>query len=289
MSQSKRLKMIIVDIFGGLGNQMFQYATALRLALHMNTELVLNTSMLKHDKKRSFALKPFWINNQIIEFDIHNASALKKYIYGIPNKINRYKELEEFVYDSNLKSLKGDHHISGYWQNPLYFEDIREVITSVFSLKGLSLEFIKMQKAIRKMPSLSLHVRRGDFIKSVSVQRHHDVCGIQYYINAIDTFRQLYGSDQHSLFIFSDDPNWCLQHFEHYKNVHFVKSLTDTEELILMSECHHNITANSTFSWWGAWLNKHPDKIVISPEVWLKNTDLKYQYLLPEEWVKLGV
>lgn len=281
--------MIIADIFGGLGNQMFQYATAYRLALNMNTELVLNTSALKYDTKRSFGLKPFWINNQVIDFNIQEASRLKKYVYGIPTKTNRYKEQEEFVYDPNLILLKGHYHISGYWQNPAYFEDIREVISSVFSLRSISLDFVKMRLAVREMPSLSLHVRRGDFIGNPSINSIHDVCDIHYYINAIETFRQLFGTDQHSLFVFSDDPYWCRQHFAHYKNVHFVKSLTDAEELILMSECHHNITANSTFSWWGAWLNKNPDKIVITPETWLKNCDLKYQNLLPEKWVKLGV
>lgn len=280
--------MIIADIFGGLGNQMFQYATAYRLALNMNTELVLNTSALKYDTKRSFGLKPFWINNQVIDFDIQEASRLKKYVYGIPTKTIRYKEQEEFVYDPNLILLKGHYHISGYWQNPAYFEDIREVISSVFSLRSMSLDFVKTRLAIREMPSLSLHVRRGDFIENPSINSIHDVCDIHYYINAIETFRQLFGTDQHSLFVFSDDPYWCRQHFAHYKNVHFVKSLTDAEELILMSECHHNITANSTFSWWGAWLNKNPDKIVITPETWLKNCDLKYQNLLPEGWVKLN-
>lgn len=281
--------MIIANIYGGLGNQMFQYATAYRLALRMNTELVLNTKALKKNSLRSYALKPFWIKNQIIEFDIHEASTLKKYIYGIPNRIARYNEPEEFVFDPNLQLLNGDYHLNGYWQNPAYFEDIRNVISSVFSLRSLSPEFIKMRQAVREMPSLSIHVRRGDFIENPITSKIHDVCNIIYYFNAINTFRQLFGSNQHSLFVFSDDQNWCRQHFSNYSNVHFVSSLTDAEELLLMSECLHNITANSTFSWWGAWLNKNQDKIVITPEVWLKNCDLKYQYLLPEEWVKLGV
>ncbi|MFM6983685.1 MAG: alpha-1,2-fucosyltransferase [Chitinophagaceae bacterium] len=283
----KQNNMIIADIFGGMGNQMFQYATAYKLALMMNTELVLNTSALKKDIKRSYALKPFWINNQIIEFDIHDASTLKKYIYGVPNRISRYKEPAEFVYDTGLSLLKGDYHISGYWQNPAYFNDIREVISSIFSLRSPSSEFIKMQKAVREMPSLSLHVRRGDFVENSYISKIHDVCDIHYYVDAINTFRQMFGSDHYNLFVFSDDPGWCQQQFAQYSNVHIVRSLTDAEEMLLMSECHHNITANSTFSWWGAWLNKNPDKIVITPEVWLKNTNLQYQLILPEGWVKI--
>jgi hypothetical protein len=279
--------MIIVDLYGGLGNQMFQYAAAYRLALELNTELILNTHALKYDSRRSYALNAFWVNNQIIEFDVEHASALKKHLYGIPTLLTKHKEVEEFVHDQNLKFLTGHCHINGYWQNPDYFRDIKDVIASVFSLRSPSPGFLKLLHEIRAQPSISMHVRRGDFISHSLAQSKHDVCGYDYYCQALQLM-QVHGLTM-PVYIFSDDHYWCRQHFANLNNVHFVQTTSDAEDMILMAECRFNIIANSTFSWWAAWLNKHTDKVIIAPDPWLKNTLLPYQHLIPEEWMTLKV
>lgn len=280
--------MIIVDLFGGMGNQMFQYAAAYRLALAQNTELVLNTYALRHDRLRNFSLSPYWINNQIVDFYLPEASALKKYIYGIPGKIHHFNEKVEFEFDPEIIKLRDHQHLCGYWQNPKYFEDIREVIQSVYSLRSPSSAFLHLQKNIRSGLSVSMHIRRGDFLGKSFVRHKHDVCDVKYYEDAIQHINSLIEAD-YTLYIFSDDAYWSRQHFSKYNNVHFIQLPSDAEELILMSECRHNIIANSTFSWWAAWLNRHTDKIVIAPEPWLKNSSLPYQHLLPASWIQLKV
>jgi hypothetical protein len=282
--------MIIVDLYGGLGNQMFQYAAAYRLALELNTELILNTHALKYDSRRSYALHAFWVNNQIIEFDVEHASALKKHLYGIPTLLTKYKEVEEFVYDQNLKFLSGHCYINGYWQNPDYFRDIKDVIASVFSLRSPSPDYLKLLNEIRQQPSISMHVRRGDFISHSLAQSKHDICGYDYYINALGQMQALFQSKTTPVYIFSDDHFWCRQHFDKIKNVHFVKTSSDAEDLMLMAECNYNIIANSTFSWWAAWLNKHDDKIVMAPSQWLKDDfQVKSSNIILEDWQKLPV
>lgn len=280
--------MIIADVFGGMGNQMFQYATAYRLALHHNTELVLNTFGLKHDRKRRYSLAPFWINNHIVDFYIPEASALKKYMYGIPGKIKYYDEPVEFEYDHRLKQEEGHLFISGYWQNPRYFDDIQEVIHSIFSLRSPSIDFLKLQSEIRSGKSVSMHIRRGDFLSDAISRHKHDICHLSYYKDALELMGKQIG-ETFKLYIFSDDLVWSRQHFSDYPNVQFVHLNSDAEDLMLMSECQHNIISNSTYSWWAAWLNKHNNKIVIAPDPWLKNTLLPYQHILPESWQKLTI
>lgn len=280
--------MIIVDVFGGLGNQMFQYAAAYRLALLNNTELVISTYGLKHDKKRRYALAPFWINNHIVDFYIPEASSLKKYMYGIPGKIDYYEENIEFEFDAGLLEKNGHICLRGYWQNPRYFEDIREVIQSIFSLRSPSLEFLKHQSMLRSTTSVGMHIRRGDFLSDAISRHKHDICNLEYYKHALDRMRAQIGIP-FKLYIFSDDLIWSRQHFSEYPDVQFIQLNSDAEDLMLMSECQHNIISNSTYSWWAAWLNKHPGKIVIAPDPWLKNTHLPYHNILPDSWHKLKV
>ena len=127
--------------------------------------------------------------------------------------------------------------------------------------------------------TVSLHIRRGDYLKQ---QHNHPVQSLEFYNKALELI-----GDYENLLIFSDDIDWCEKNLN-YSNMTFVKGLTDIENIWLMSMCQHNIMANSSFSWWGAWLNNNPNKIVVSPKLWFgNNLKLNTKDIIPKDWIKI--
>jgi hypothetical protein len=182
--------------------------------------------------------------------------------------------------------------MSGWFQSYKYLNSIREIILSDFSFKLDIPESIEsVLNAIIDSNSVSLHVRRGDFIDSEDGFKMFGViCTHQYYVNAYAYLQTKY-SDL-CYFIFTNDVKWVKANFVFLKNYNIVdtskENLSDYYDLFLMTRTKHNIIANSTFSWWGAWLNQNPSKIVIAPEKWLGDNSLTTDEICPPEWIRVS-
>lgn len=289
--------MIIVKLFGGLGNQLFQYAAGRSLALKKNTDLALDVSGYGKEPqgtiKRNYELHLFNIcaspaKEEQINKIAHPPLAdriLKK--LGLGSGFCYYRE-PFFHFDADFFESPASTILDGYWQSEKYFKEVSPAIRADLQLTApLSAVTREMAAQIDARKSVSLHVRRGDFVNNPQTFSHHGVCEPGYYREAIGKIKE-----QHTdleVFVFSDDMDWAKENITTDLPMTFVNGAgrQDFEDLYLMSLCRHNIIANSSFSWWGAWLNPNPKKIVVAPARWFndKNTDTKD--LLPPEWVKL--
>jgi hypothetical protein len=255
--------MVSVGLAGGLGNYMFQIAAAYSLAINNNDKLIL-------DEQRSVTVHKGISNykNNIfrnLEFNqvIYNGLYQEPYFH--------YKEIN---YQPNIL-------LSGYFQSEKYFIKNRNEILNLFSIDELSEKLIKEKyNDVNFENSCSLHVRRGDYLKYPGI---HPTCDLKYYQNSIDII------DSENILIFSDDLDWCKENliFEN-KNLIFIDGNPDYIDMWLMSLCKNNIIANSTFSWWGAWLNNNENKKVFAPKVWFgRNTNHNTEDLIPERWERI--
>ena len=298
--------MIVSRITGGLGNQLFQYGFGLFLSKKNNCDYYVyvddryeKTSSTKRefilaDFKFQIALAPEWELKKLIPYISHLnlyrliRSSKLKWSY-LP--INRNHLVERnFYFDENYFNIKSkDLFLDGYWQSYKYVDEVRDILIKQFILLDkYKIELNDFYNAIIKSPnSVSIHVRRGDFISNSSYLNYYGVCDIEYYKNAIKYIENIYGKNL-IYFIFSDDIDWVKMNFSDLKNVTFISHQNPSIDLKLMSLCNHNIIANSTFSWWGAYLNQNINKIVIRPEKWLKDKDnMKTKLLFPLDWIAL--
>ncbi|MCX6735937.1 MAG: alpha-1,2-fucosyltransferase [Candidatus Parcubacteria bacterium] len=268
--------MIIVKLFGGIGNQMFQYALGRGLSLDQKTELAFDLSWYKNSPDRQFTLENFNISGKpITTFQKINSLS-----------VQRIKE-SSFAFDSKILSTEKNVFLDGYWQSPKYFEGIEDILKKDFTLKDVQDEkYETLLKKISRVNSVSLHIRRGDYLSEKNV-RVYENCPHEYYEKAIKYIKERMGDIE--LFVFSDDMDWVKKNIRFDFLVTFVSDFgfTDCQELILMSKCRHNITANSTFSWWGAWLNQNKGKIIVTPKKWFIKERERERDLIPSLWIKL--
>lgn len=270
--------MIIAEITAGLGNQLFQYANAKRIAITKKQNLKLDLKFYETWKNPDyFRLDKFNTNFTIANDD--EIEFLKRVTFSrhridirILNKIlnrklfknNKYHiDCNTYKYDKRKLNKRKNLYLSGYWGNEKYFKNIENIIRTEFVLKdGLNKENQLIKHKIEKTNSASLHIRRGDYVNNPYFAN----IPLKYYYNAIKLLKEIYKDIV--IYVFSDDLNWVKDHLSiesEYFYVDINNSSTDFMELMLMASCKHNIMANSTFSWWGAWLNEKPEKIVIAP------------------------
>ena len=280
--------MIITKIKGGLGNQLFQYAVGRAVALHHNAPLKFDLTIFETYKLHNgYRLDQFAIqadiatNNEIINLKGGNNvlfSALRK--AGLVKRKSYFKEKGSSYFDASV--FKNNFvYLDGYWQNELYFSDIRELLLRELSpnnsMNDLSFAYLD---SIKKSNSVSLHVRRGDYLNLKNI----NVLDVDYYMKAAEYIRK--NVERPTFYIFSDDLEWCKSSLTFLGNCIFVeRTQTEIDDLKLMSFCQHNIIANSSFSWWGAWLNQNPNKTVIAPKGWLLNDPGSSNVIL-SDWVK---
>ena len=268
-------EMKIVQIHGGLGNQMFQYAFAKALA-HAEEDVRLDLSWFSQKRKNE--------TPRDFQLDVFNVKMQKCRLW---DKLfcKKVKETQRNVYEPALLNIKGRAFYSGFFQTSKYFENIRKEILNDFSLKvSLTQENAEPLKLIEATNSVSLHVRRGDYLTAQAFS----VCDLKYYEKAIDFIMQRVKNPH--FFLFSDDIPWVKENLKidaPCTAVDINDGRTAYFDLELMKHCHHNIIANSTFSWWGAWLNQNNDKIVICPKKWY--ADNRRTDILPDDWVKIDV
>lgn len=272
--------MIIVQSTDGLGNQLFQYAIGRKLSLSYKTSLFIDNNHFLNNQHREFSLSYFktkfsLVNNYkkfALKYPVHFLQLKLGYFRRIKQESGKFKRNEAFSKNSFLE---------GYWSNENYFKDIRNILLSDLQLKKEyeSQLFHLLREEISEPDSVSIHIRRGDYMESKNQVIFLNL-DLQYYAQAVELIKLKVLSPK--FFIFSDDIQWAKNNLPlqlaDATYINEAKELKDFEELMLMSYCSHNIIANSTFSWWAAWLNRNKDKIVIQPKKWYKAKVLQESY-----------
>lgn len=267
--------MVTVRIFGGLGNQMFQYAFGFVIARKMKKKLRLDVmNKATWSTERNFELKNFTISfNEVLKYR-HFLSY--RYIRRAVNLVSRiiYKKKWYFQnyrvkYDSsNIENLRKACYLDGLWQSEKYFSDYKEEICNEFQFKeALNRESMNLLQSLNGQNTVSLHVRRGDYM----CKQFEDlglVCTPIYYKNAIAHI--LDNVEKPVFIVFSEDIEWARENIKIPEPCFYIYSLNKppSHDMQFMSLCKHNIISNSTYSWWAAWLNKNPDKIIVAPDKW---------------------
>jgi len=284
--------MIVVNLIGGLGNQMFQYATARRLAEKHSTILKIDVSEFELYKLHRYSLHCFNIWEYLADSteieklvpEKHKKSIAKKFklLLNLKNNKSILKE-KYFYFDPLVLEASDNVYIDGYWQSEKYFEGISKTIRNHFSFPPFTDNKNKaLLELIVHSNSVSIHIRRGDYLKN-NLNWSLD---IDYYNRAIDLIKEKVNNP--IFYIFSDDMHWAEANIK-ITNSHFInhnKGNDSFRDMQLMSNCKHNIIANSSFSWWGAWLNNNEDKKVIAPNKWLSSME-GTRDIIPDSWIQL--
>jgi len=292
--------MLINKLKGGLGNQMFQYATGFALAQKNNTVQKIDITTFDNasrDTRIKVGLNVFKITSPValseeIKKVRNQYGPIPKFLSLINQKVFKqyYADFHpEFLNKISEKlNHKKDVYIDGNFQSEKNFTEFAPLICQEFTFKK---EFFddhvkQLAEVIQKENSVSIHIRRGDYVYDKKTNKYHGVCLIEYYEKAIKLIKEKISNPV--FYIFTDDDKWVTENFKiiPYINVS-QKHLKDHEEMFLMSQCQHNIVANSSFSWWGAWLNKNSAKIVIAPRKWVNKKPNPHPNIIPEKWIRI--
>ena len=307
--------MFIVRVLGGLGNQMFCYAFYKALQRSGPAKLDLFEysfpSLAHHngfELERIFDVRCDFASTQdVIRLGNYTQGTLSHVHRNIVKAIlpvvafagsektvrTWWRELspratyyrgESLKYAPEAMKMCGDVYFAGDWSTERYFSHLREELLADFSfILPSDSRNAAMAEKINGCASVGIHVRRGDYVG----QSYLEVCDASYYQNAMK--RILQQVDKPKFFIFSDDIAWCKNIFanDDAEYVDWNSGANSFIDMQLMSMCKHNIIANSTFSWWAAWLNRNPNKIVIAPRKWMNGNRLDYSNVVPEAWIKI--
>lgn len=292
--------MVIVHLMGGLGNQMFQYAMGRALAHRLDTILKLDINAYAHNGLRTYSLSPFSIQDEFASQTELAAirrpyeSRIAWYLLRLSQTLHLpygWRVLQENhlrPYDPRLAELSGHLYLKGYWQSENYFAHMRGLIQQEFTVRNPPDPLNRaMAEQIADVQSVSLHIRRGDYVSNPDTHHIHGVCSLAYYHTCVQRMAERIVHPH--FFVFSDDPAWAEKNLHLAYPVTFVNhnSGAPHEDLRLMSLCQHHIIANSTFSWWGAWLSRNPDKIVFAPRRWFNDPTIDTSDLLPKDWIQV--
>lgn len=291
--------MKIVYFIGGLGNQMFQYAfykTLKEKGEKVYGELGYLQKMNVHngyELQKIFGLKIPELNNKFFpKFFFENFGFRNNFFIKILKKIFKYLNLfyYEENWNENIENKKNKKNIliyNGLWQSEEFFLEIEKEIRKKFQFPNFTeKENILIKNKIEGTNSVSIHIRRGDYVGCKNLEK---LAPIFYYKRAIDYI--IKNTDNPIFFIFSNDIAWCKENLKLEKKHYYIdwnKGDKSFRDMQLMSLCKHNIIPNSTFSWWGAWLNNNPHKIIIAPEKWFNDSaNLNYSHVIPKSWIKI--
>ncbi|MCX7010449.1 MAG: alpha-1,2-fucosyltransferase, partial [Kiritimatiellaeota bacterium] len=293
--QRRRVAMIIVRLMGGLGNQMFQYACGRALALRTGHKLVLDPSdivgLSSPGAPRRYSLQDFQLSVRVSA-----TAALPGLLDQVRRRLGlRMRAVPQLVQEPHIPhapALFPAHFakvmLRGYWQSEKYFLDHAAVIRRDFTLPPARLAQLDppLRRQVEATASVSLHIRRGDYAQDPGVSRVLGVCPLDYYQRAVACLASRVPAPE--FFVFSDDPAWVRANLRLDYPLHLVSDgqRRPSEELTLMAHCRHHITANSSFSWWGAWLNPRPDKLVCAPRIWFRDPTLDARDLVPDTWLR---
>ena len=257
--------MIVSKLQGGLGNQMFQYAIGRHLSSKYNRKFYLDDRFF-NGSNRNFSLDNF--SNTIIDTNINSIQT------SLP-----FKKIDDsFEYKDIENTIDINYYLDGYWQSEKYFEESSDLIRNDFQPNEKTLEVIN-KTPLLDSNTISIHIRRTDYLTS---NGYHPVQSLDYYKEAIELI-----GEYDYIFVFSDDIDWCKNNLN-FRDMIFMENMSEIEDLFIMSKCKNNIIANSSFSWWGAWLNENKQKKVIAPKLWFgQQVSLNTLDIIPKNWIKL--
>lgn len=289
--------LVIVRVMGGLGNQMFQYALYRNLKTKFEDVKLDISSYNKYSLHNGYELGDVF---DVIEDTASLGEAtllgdIKKDVFSkVKRKILGTKETHYIQKTCNFTSeiFKYDNlYLDGYWQSEKFFYDVKDVVINDFKFKKPLLKNNKkMKELINNSNSVSIHIRRGDYVSNPSAKKvHGDICTKKYYRKAIKIINTKV--ENPTYFIFSDDIEFAKKNLR-VEKAHFIswnKGDRSYNDMHLMSLCQHNIIANSSFSWWGAYLNTNPNKIVLAPNRWFNDSTRNVKDLIPNCWTKIEI
>jgi Glycosyl transferase family 11 len=263
---------MIVRLQGGLGNQMFQYAFGRSVSMYRNTPLYFDRAAVDRCRDhRRYMMDAYDVRMEFIT----------------PPNGPVYQE-KGMPYDANVLLTDPGSLFSGYWQTERYF--IKDLVRKELSLpKGEPNEGTKriLQRIKDRVSPVAVHVRRGDYLRP-GTKDFHGCFGAEYYKSGMNYFRELVHP---TFFVFSDDPEWCRDTF--YKSdveivqVNKSSELESAWDIYLMSQCNHALISNSSFGWWGAWLNPYEHKVVLAPKKWFQAPEMDDRDIVPQGWRKI--
>lgn len=291
--------MNVVQISAGLGNQMFQYAFYMAMR-NINNDIGIDTTEFKYRKhhngyelERIFDISPRVLSRAEISAVADVSKSLiacirRDWLHVSLKPAGSVFCEDEIKYYDNVWTMKNTY-FRGFWQSWKYFTAVEALVRSEFKFKLPLTEINRAcADAIAESESVSIHIRRGDYTKSRRWTEIGSICSLDYYNWALANIKQELGENVH-YFVFSDDIEWVRNNLklEHATYIDWNKGNESYNDMRLMSMCKHNIIANSSFSWWGAFLNANPDKIVIAPAKWYRNTPTPD--LIPDGWILLPI
>lgn len=277
---------------------MFQYALGRHLSVRNKLPLKMDVSFLAR------ANRPFTCRLTALNIDGSVATAaevarvkgggfVKRLLARFPGfspYSDRYVSENGLPFQESILEIKGSVYLDGYWGSENYFVAITDLLMAEFAVKSpLEGKNKETARLISTANSVSLHVRRGDYVSDPGAAKVLGTCPLDYYAKAVELICSKV-SDPH-FFVFSDDPAWVRENIRIAR--HAVTYVThndgehEYEDLRLMALCRHNITANSSFSWWGAWLNRNPDKLVLAPAKWFADPSLDSASVTPAAWIRM--
>ncbi len=296
--------MLVVNFIGGLGNQMFQYAFGRAIALKRELPVKFNViELLDRTPKENFTFRNYELDifaaeiaiaseEEVAIYNYQPKSLPEKVYYKVKRKLLKpqvFKERAYYTYDPDVYRSSENTYYDGYWQTEQYFQEFASVLRKDLAFKTEPQgQNATLAKQIQASNAIAVHVRRGDYVSNAISNQVHGTCSPEYYRQAVDILRQQVSNPV--LFVFSDEPEWVQQNLAFDLPTVYVshnKGQKSFEDMRLMSLCQHNIIANSSFSWWGAWLNDNPKKQVIAPRQWMQSEVIDSSGLTPASWIRL--
>jgi len=295
--------MITVNIYGGIGNQMFQYALGRSLSVKLKTKLKFNYSdnITRTDFKQEDIVSIFEIfklSGEVKYYKQGTLSFKEKFMYRLKNKFINFCERKNFIYeqdfsyDKNILETPNNSYLTGYWQSEKYFKNIVDILKKDFQFKiPMSSYNINIFNKIINSNSVSIHVRGRDYLTNEAAKQLYAGGNYKYYEDCIEFIKKRVTSPH--FFIFSDDSEYAKSFFDCADSITFVVgnswNKTSYEDLRLMSMCKHNIITCSSFGWWGAWLNNNKGKIVLAPKMWFSEDEKNKLTvdIIPDTWIRI--
>jgi len=274
-------KIIISKITGGLGNQLFQYAFAKKLALETGATLLLDI------QRYTTTFSIFTRRNlELFYFPIHAEILTNEHLKRLPDELFLLEETCHLIYEEiSIHDTDFPLYIRGYWQSWKYLNPTAQILRSElhFQTEKFSTQVRSFGRMLSETFSVGIHIRRTDYAKNPQL----GILPVNYYCRAAHFFKQM--SIDFTFYVFSDDPDWVEANLNIQSPFQVVRGYSSFEDFYLMSQCQNNIIANSSFSWWAAWLNPNPDKIVVVPQFWHlgEGLDISKTDLIPPEWISL--
>ncbi|MCR9139277.1 MAG: alpha-1,2-fucosyltransferase [Alphaproteobacteria bacterium] len=283
---------VTVHIYGGLGNQMFQYACGRALALRHGAGFRIDSRDFSAGPGQTFGLQHFNIVRDTgvdEKLPPSKRQRLRYLMWRYLKRSPKFIRESGTVFDPDILDLKSSCVLHGYWQSERYFEDFADQIRNELSIATPASETNRQMLAeIAGLPAVSLHLRRGDYVSNPKALKYHGTCSQDYYRSAARHVAEIMPLEP-IFFVFSDEPEWAKDHLDlpfETRIVDHNDSFNNYEDMRLMASCNHNIIANSSFSWWGAWLNPSPEKIVVAPANWVSDPAHENPHITPKSWLR---